>query len=71
MKIIAIALELPTTAFDALVREPACAIRLLHYPPELEGTGAGEHTDFGLITLLATVRSPPFFFFFLPLVEEC
>ncbi|KAM0755746.1 Clavaminate synthase-like protein [Meredithblackwellia eburnea MCA 4105] len=59
MKIIALSLDLPTDTFDELCREPAAAIRLLHYPNEVEGaTGAGEHTDFGFCTLLATSGAP-------------
>ncbi|KAI5481238.1 hypothetical protein MNV49_004858 [Pseudohyphozyma bogoriensis] len=58
MKIVALSLDLPENTFEALCRKPAAAIRLLHYPPEKKGTGAGQHTDFGLITLLATSGAP-------------
>ncbi|KAK4050833.1 hypothetical protein OIV83_003255 [Microbotryomycetes sp. JL201] len=57
MKLVALSLELPETTFEKLCQTPAAAIRLLHYPPE-KGTGAGAHTDFGLITLLATSGTP-------------
>jgi isopenicillin N synthase-like dioxygenase len=45
--------------FDAKLTAPAASLRLLHYPPRParaapEAPGAGEHTDYGNITLLAT-----------------
>jgi isopenicillin N synthase-like dioxygenase len=47
--------------FDALIARPAATLRLLHYPgpqvgwPATTGQpGAGEHTDYGNITLLIT-----------------
>jgi isopenicillin N synthase-like dioxygenase len=47
--------------FDALLARPAAILRLLHYPAEGEDRasgpdqpGAGEHTDYGNITLLMT-----------------
>ncbi|GAA5823928.1 hypothetical protein JCM11251_003348 [Rhodosporidiobolus azoricus] len=58
MKLVALSLEMPEDTFAELCRLPAAALRLLHYPPELEGTGAGAHTDFGLITILATSGAP-------------
>ncbi|GAA5894098.1 hypothetical protein JCM6882_007983 [Rhodosporidiobolus microsporus] len=58
MKIVALSLDMPEDTFAELCRLPAAALRLLHYPPELEGTGAGAHTDFGLITILATSGAP-------------
>lgn len=51
LRVVARSLDLPPDSFDAFCRRPAAAVRLLHYPPELEVTGAGAHTDFGLITL--------------------
>lgn len=54
MKVIALSLELAPDAFDALSRVPAAAIHLLHYPPEVEGTGASAYNYSVLITLLAT-----------------
>lgn len=33
--------------------EPTVLFRIFHYPPGGEGWGVGEHTDYGLITLLA------------------
>ena len=45
--------------FDDKLDQPLATLRLLHYPPrperfELGQIGAGEHTDYGNITLLAT-----------------
>ena len=47
--------------FDRLIDRPAAVLRLLHYPAAGKGgrpaagqPGAGEHTDYGNITLLAT-----------------
>lgn len=56
MKVIALSLELAPDAFDALSRVPAAAIRLLHYPPEVEGTGQlfrTYHSPGNCISLLA------------------
>ena len=55
----AIDLGLPPTFFGDKLDRPMAVLRLLHYPsaPELaeEGQlGAGEHTDYGCVTLLAT-----------------
>ncbi len=44
MKLVALSLDLPEDTFAEVCRKPAAAIRLLHYPPELGGMGAGEHT---------------------------
>lgn len=44
--------------FDDKLSRPMAVLRLLHYPataaPALGGLGAGEHTDYGNLTLLAT-----------------
>jgi isopenicillin N synthase-like dioxygenase len=53
----AIALGLPQEFFRGLYRYPLVRARLLHYPPQEESTddgqyGAGEHTDYGTITIL-------------------
>lgn len=48
-------LGLPDTHFDDLLDEPLATLRLLHYPagdPAPGQIGAGEHTDYGSITLL-------------------
>lgn len=55
----ALDLGLPATYFDDKLDRPMATLRLLHYPPalrhSLEGQlGAGAHTDYGNVTLLAT-----------------
>jgi isopenicillin N synthase-like dioxygenase len=55
----AIDLELPPTFFDNKLDRPMAVLRLLHYPPrpdhvEKGQLGAGTHTDYGCVTLLAT-----------------
>lgn len=52
-------LGLPTGFFDDKLDRPMAVLRLLHYPPAPERAeagqlGAGEHTDYGCVTLLAT-----------------
>jgi len=42
-------------ALDAWLRDPVRLLRFFHYPPEPEAAGrwgVGEHTDYGLLTLL-------------------
>ncbi len=47
-------LGLPDDHFDDKLARPMATLRLLRYPPEPVGEiGAGEHTDYGNITLLA------------------
>lgn len=58
MRDLARSLNLPETRFDAAMTEPMITLRLLRYPPQPEGAGAdvfgaGAHTDWGAITLLA------------------
>ncbi len=53
----AIALEAPRTYFRDLYKRPLVRTRLLHYPPQPEGSGedqfgAAPHTDWGCMTLL-------------------
>jgi isopenicillin N synthase-like dioxygenase len=55
----AIDLGLASDFFDDKLDRPMAVLRLLHYPPapgraEAGQLGAGEHTDYGCITLLAT-----------------
>ncbi len=57
MRAIAASLELPPTHFEAsLTREPLSLFRIFHYPPpapeKAGGWGVGEHTDYGLLTVL-------------------
>ncbi len=52
-------LGLDPTFFDDKLDRPMAILRLLHYPPAPESLesgqlGAGEHTDYGCVTLLAT-----------------
>ncbi|MGL5009122.1 MAG: isopenicillin N synthase family dioxygenase [Paracoccaceae bacterium] len=52
-------LGLPPAFFDDKLDRPMAVLRLLHYPPaperiEAGQLGAGEHTDYGCVTLLAT-----------------
>jgi isopenicillin N synthase-like dioxygenase len=55
----ALDLALPQDFFDPAFDRPLATLRLLHYPPAPTQTlagalGAGEHTDYGNVTLLAT-----------------
>jgi isopenicillin N synthase-like dioxygenase len=55
---IALDLGLPPDFFEPKLDRPMATLRLLHYPPAdpsaPERPGAGEHTDYGNLTLLAT-----------------
>jgi isopenicillin N synthase-like dioxygenase len=58
MRGIALALELPGDWFEReLTDDPTVLFRIFHYPPNDENNadqwGVGEHTDYGLLTLLA------------------
>jgi isopenicillin N synthase-like dioxygenase len=56
----ALDLALPPGHFDTLIDRPMATLRLLHYPvefgaqPPRGAPGAGTHTDYGNVTLLAT-----------------
>ena len=57
LRAIAIALGHDRSWFeDGMTREPLTLFRIFHYPPDSSGTveqwGVGEHTDYGLLTLL-------------------
>jgi isopenicillin N synthase-like dioxygenase len=50
---VALSLGLAADYFSAgYTREPTILFRIFHYPPADEGWGVGEHTDYGLLTLL-------------------
>ena len=64
LRALAIALDLPPDFFGPHMRRPQCRLRFLHYlptPTEADGSRAvlnTPHTDYGLITLLATDGVP-------------
>jgi isopenicillin N synthase-like dioxygenase len=55
---VALDLGLPEAFFEDKLDQPMATLRLLHYPPRpadaAGGIGAGEHTDYGDVTLLMT-----------------
>lgn len=62
MQLMALALDLPESTFDHAHGDPMVTLRLLRYPPHPPGDsggddprlwGAGAHTDWGAVTLLA------------------
>jgi isopenicillin N synthase-like dioxygenase len=58
MQLMALSLDLPEDYFDHTHQNPMLTLRLLRYPPHPVGAdaltfGAGEHTDWGAITVLA------------------
>ncbi len=59
---IALDLRLPEAFFDRMIDRPLATLRLLHYPPRPATAparlGAGAHTDYGNLTLLATDGVP-------------
>ena len=59
LRAIAIGLGLERDWFDRNVtHDPTVLFRIFRYPPGLdEGWGVGEHTDYGLLTILATDRN--------------
>lgn len=62
MEGIALSLGLPPDHFRrTLTYEPTCLFRIFHYPSATRDDarwGVGEHTDYGLLTLLATDNAP-------------
>jgi len=62
MQGIALSLDLPADHFRrTLTTDPTCLFRIFHYPStSVDDTrwGVGEHTDYGLLTLLATDEVP-------------
>jgi isopenicillin N synthase-like dioxygenase len=62
VRLIALSLELDEDYFDEMFVEPMGTLRLLRYPPQPEGApanqyGAGAHTDWEVVTLLAQDES--------------
>jgi len=56
--VIALSLEMPEDFFEPVLKTPIATQRMLHYPPQPAGAehnqiGAGAHTDWGLVTILA------------------
>lgn len=56
--VIALSLEMPEDFFEPVLQAPIATQRMLHYPPQPDGArhnqiGAGAHTDWGLVTILA------------------
>nr|CAQ55508.1 2-oxoglutarate (2OG) and Fe(II)-dependent oxygenase superfamily protein, putative [Trypanosoma brucei brucei TREU927] len=56
LRALALAIGLKKDFFDTKFDEPLSVFRMLHYPPQKQGTRypivCGEHTDYGIITLL-------------------
>lgn len=53
MEGIALGLGLPAEHFRATwMRDPTVLFRIFRYPPATQGWGVGEHTDYGVLTLL-------------------
>ena len=58
LQALALALGADKEFFAPAFAQPISALRMIHYPPRLQGSehaqtkGAGEHTDYGCITLL-------------------
>ena len=53
---VALGLKMPADWFEtSIADDPTCLFRIFHYPPSRSPSewGVGEHTDYGLITLLA------------------
>ena len=55
---VALDLGLPADRFAPDLAEPMAVLRLLRYPGGGDGLGAGAHTDYGALTLLATDGEP-------------
>jgi isopenicillin N synthase-like dioxygenase len=54
LRAIAVALDLAPTFFDDRMTAPQCFLRMMHYEPQGPVVLTDPHTDYGLITLLAT-----------------
>jgi isopenicillin N synthase-like dioxygenase len=58
MQLLALSLDLPETYFDATSRDPMVTLRMVRYPAHPAAAdertfGAGAHTDWGAVTILA------------------
>lgn len=58
-RLMAMSLNLEPTAFDSYVKDPTCIFHPLHYfsdisNPEEGAFACGEHSDYGIVTVLAT-----------------
>ncbi|MEA3076690.1 MAG: hypothetical protein QOF60_1598 [Actinomycetota bacterium] len=59
MSLIAVGLGLPADHFArTLTTDPTILFRIFHYPPDAERWGVGEHTDYGLLTMLLQDAQP-------------
>jgi isopenicillin N synthase-like dioxygenase len=59
MSFIAVGLGLPADHFArTLTTDPTILFRIFHYPPDAEHWGVGEHTDYGLLTMLLQDAQP-------------
>ena len=57
LRVLALALDLQPTFFSERMVDPQCFLRMMHYEPRAKGESivlTDPHTDYGLITLLAT-----------------
>ncbi|WP_343585390.1 2-oxoglutarate and iron-dependent oxygenase domain-containing protein [Herbaspirillum sp.] len=58
LSVIALSLQMPEDFFEPVLKTPIATQRMLHYPPQpawaqANQIGAGAHTDWGLVTILA------------------
>jgi isopenicillin N synthase-like dioxygenase len=56
LRAVAVSLDLEADYFASYTADPTVLFRIFHYPPAPpgdDGWGVGEHTDYGLLTLLA------------------
>ena len=63
MRVFALALELPEDYFEDAIDDPISAMRMLNYPhtgvtPKLGQLRAGEHSDYGSLTILLADAAP-------------
>lgn len=63
VQLLALSLDLPADAFRSKFDPPMIYLRPLHYAPDISSPeagvyGAGAHSDYGMLTILATDGSP-------------